>query len=167
MVLGGGLRDLRTDVQDVAVDGLSYQLRVKVLHNPVEPNVVAVVLRYHIVSHLLHLEQISVVQFHKVATDERQPYKSNVKEILCFALTVLEVLFECVLEISWAIRNNRTYLANSVFSPYLEAFIEFLAVNGDIVIYREEDVGFALFGDFVAPIHGVVRSPIEIDRPLP
>jgi hypothetical protein len=61
MILGCCLRDLRTDVQNVAVDSLSHQLWVKVLNYPVQPNVITVVLCYHIVSHLLHLKQISVV----------------------------------------------------------------------------------------------------------
>lgn len=75
-----------------------------------------------------------------MTADECQPDKPNVKEILGFPLTILKVLFQGVLEVPRTIGDYRADLAYSVFSPHLEAFIEFLAIDCDIVINGEEDV---------------------------
>ena len=58
MVLGGRLGNFGTDIEDISLDCDGFKLGIVVLNQPVESNIVAVVLLHHIISHLFYLEQI-------------------------------------------------------------------------------------------------------------
>jgi hypothetical protein len=56
MSFAGGLSDLRTDVLNISRDGFCNQFRVVVLHEPVHPDIVTVVLLHDKLTHFPNLK---------------------------------------------------------------------------------------------------------------
>ncbi len=97
-----------------------------------------------------------------MTTNEGEANQSHIEKVLNFSFPVLETLLEGVFIVSWTVRNDRSDAAYSVFLPDLEAFVEFLAVDCDVVINGEKDLRLAFLGDFVSPVHGVIGCSVEI-----
>lgn len=129
------------------------ELWVEVLDEPVDANVVAVVLLPNYCPHCLDDWLFCVVKVHEVPTHEGKPHQTKRKHIAFFDFSVLEAFLLRVLEETDCVGDYRRDVANCVLLPFLEATLELGAINIDIIVYNEEHLCLALSWDLVSPVH--------------
>lgn len=102
-----------------------------------------------------------------MAADEGQAHQTNGIIIFQWILTVLKSSLQWIIVISWSIRYDWTYLAYRVCLPCSKSFGKFFAAYPNIIIDRKIYLGFAFFGNLIAPVHWVVWGLIKVDLAFP
>ena len=142
---------------------------VKVVHDEVHGKVIAIIGFGHDLSDLLNFPgPIGIIEIKEVPgnpcqPDECLPERWRHSEVLDIELAI----FRLEIEGHRAIAQQRHNVSDVIFLPFLKGFHQLLTSEDQIIIGIEEQLRFALRGQRIAKIHGVVWSLMKQHRVLP
>jgi len=93
--------------------------------------------------------------------------ESCIKIFSLLLFSIFEVSIDCELVKTCSISNHGCQIADRIFAPYFESLHQLLTIYNDVVVDGEEYLRFSLLGDIITPIHGIVLSPVKVNRNFP